>query len=80
MSRSRFDLRDGDQIVCDEEGWNFLTGEPAQEKAARALANLAWDMALNHKGALCRQFASEVRDHIGPVVRVNFSFDISQTN
>jgi hypothetical protein len=72
MTRSYFDLRDGDELIPDEEGIELRSIEAAQDEAAHALGGLTWDVVSNFNGARSAQMAVEVRDNIGPVMRVTF--------
>lgn len=78
MALYYFDLRDGDVIVSDEEGLELRDLLAVQEEAARALAGLSWDAVRNFKGAQSHRMAIEVRDILGPVMQVKFSFEISR--
>jgi len=71
-----FDLRDGDEIVPDEEGLELQDLLAVQEEAACALASLSWDAVRNFKGMQSRKMSIEVRDAHGPVMQVRFVFDI----
>lgn len=73
-----FDLRDGDEIVPDEEGVELRDLLAVQEEAARALAGLSWDSVQNFKGAQSHRMSIEVRDTHGPVMQVRFVFDITR--
>ena len=72
-----FDLRDGEELVVDEEGIELRSMRAAQDEAARALAGLAWD-AMRLEGTQSHEMAIEVRDKLGPVMEVRFSFDIAR--
>ncbi len=69
MMRYYFDLLDGDVIAVDEEGMEFPDLAAAQAEAARSLANMVRDAALDlaQDGV---SLAVEVRDGNGPVLRV----------
>ena len=43
MSIYFFDLRDGNELVIDEEGMELRDTQAAQDEAARSLAGFAWD-------------------------------------
>ena len=77
MALYYFDLRNGDELVVDEEGIELRTMQAVQEEAARALAGFAWD-AMRLDGAQSHQMAIEVRDEHGPVMEVKFSFEIAR--
>jgi hypothetical protein len=78
MTLYYFDLRDGDEIAVDEEGLELRDLSAVQEEAARALAGLSWDAVRNFKGAQSRGMAIEVRDELGPVMQVRFTFEIAR--
>ena len=71
-----FDLRDGSEIVPDEEGMDLSDLVAVQEEAARALANLSWDTVRNFAGAQSHTMSVEVRDSAGPVLQVRFTCEI----
>lgn len=77
MALYYFDLRDGEELVPDEEGIELRDIGAAQGEAARALAGFAWD-AMRLDGAQGQQMAIEVRDAYGPVMAVKFSFEIAR--
>jgi hypothetical protein len=43
MAHYYFDLRDGEELVVDEEGMELRNMRAVQDEAARALAGFAWD-------------------------------------
>jgi hypothetical protein len=73
-----FDLRDGDEIVPDEEGVELRDLLGVQEEAARALAGLSWDAVRNLKGAQSHKMSIDVRDMNGPVMQVKFVIEITR--
>jgi hypothetical protein len=77
MRRFFFDIRDGGELIPDEEGEEFSTLDAVQDEAAHALADMAKDdmRHVNGNGSV-RHLAIEVRDEHGPVMLVNFSFEI----
>ena len=77
MARYFFDLRDGEELVVDEEGMELRDMRAAQGEAARALAGFAWD-AMRLDGAQGQQMAIVVRDEHGPMMEVRFSFEIAR--
>lgn len=77
MALYYFDLRDGDELVPDEEGMELRDMRAVQNEAARALSGFAWD-AMRLEGAQGQQMAIEVRDAHGPVLEVKFSFEIAR--
>jgi hypothetical protein len=50
MKRFYFDIREGDEIIPDEEGLELSTIEKVQEKAARSRADMARDGDLQARG------------------------------
>jgi hypothetical protein len=79
MPRYHFDLRDGDDLVVDEEGMDLRDMEAVQEEAARSLADMARDEVRRTAGkAGGRCMAIEVRDAAGPVLQVKFTFAIDR--
>lgn len=78
MALYYFDLRDGDEIVPDEEGMELRDLSAVQEEAARALAGLSWDAVRNFKGVKRHKMAIEVRDDLGSVMQVKFTFEVTR--
>ena len=50
MQRYYFDMRDGNDILPDDEGLELGSLEAVQEEAARSLADMARDAIRKHKG------------------------------
>jgi len=71
MTRYFFDIRDGDELVPDEEGVDMPDVEAAQEEAAQTLADLARQKI---RGLSFHHLAVEVRDLDGPVLEANFTW------
>jgi hypothetical protein len=64
-----FDMRDGDAIASDEEGVELPDIKAAQEEAARALADVARDVARGFgEDSPNYRMSIEVRDGDGPVL------------
>lgn len=79
MRRYYFDIRDGDELVPDEEGTDLPTIERVQEEAARSLADMARDAARHiAQDGNAHHMMIEVRDDDGPVMQVRFTFDINR--
>ena len=80
MTRYYFDLRDEDDLAVDEEGLELRDIASVQEEAARSLADMARDAvrAPNYDGPRNHRMAIEVRDATGPVLQVNFTFEINR--
>jgi hypothetical protein len=75
MRRYFFDMRDGDDVVTDDEGMELPTIDAVQEEAARALADMARvEVPLIGSGP-ARHMTIEVRDADGQVMRAKFTFE-----
>ena len=74
-----FDLRDGDDLIQDEEGLELPDYEAVQMEAAKALSDMARDTMRGIPDTkLARKLAIEVRDDKGPVMTARFWFDIQR--
>jgi hypothetical protein len=78
MRRYYFDLRDGDDLAPDDEGLELPAIERVQEEAARSLADMARDAVRKNHDGPGHQLAIEVRDDVGPVLQVRFTFEIDR--
>jgi hypothetical protein len=79
MRRYFFDMRDGEEVIPDEEGMELSDMDAVQDEAAYALADMARDdVRENATSGLARHVAIEVRDDYGPVMRAKFSFKIER--
>lgn len=76
MTRYYFDLRDGDELIIDEEGMEMRDTKAVQREAALSLSGFARDSLGSFNGAQSHQMAIAVRDEHGPVMEVKFSFEI----
>jgi hypothetical protein len=78
--RCYFDVRDGDQLVQDEEGTELPNLDLAAEEASKALGDLARDALREHtrRGGYARRIAIEVRTDDGPVLLAGFSAEIGR--
>jgi uncharacterized protein YfcZ (UPF0381/DUF406 family) len=76
MKRFYFDIREGEEIIPDEEGLELSTIEKVQEEAARSLADMARD-AIRARG-VAHEIAIEVRDDSGPVLQAKFTFEVDR--
>ena len=75
-----FDLREGDRVIPDEEGMDLGTLQEVEEEAARSLADMARDNALEHRGdGVDHSVAIEVRDEYGPVLEARFVVELGHT-
>lgn len=75
MDRYYFDVRDGDEIIRDEEGYELPSLEAVQREAVLSLADGSRDAAERAIGSLT-ELAIDVRDASGPVMQVKFSFHL----
>lgn len=80
MPRYYFDLNDRDGLAVDEEGMILRDLDEAQDEAARTLGDMARDASRHTRRVASEQMAIEVRDEIGSVMRVHFSFKIERKN
>ena len=69
-----FDIRDGEQLVPDDDGLDLATAQAAWAEAALSLADLAVD-AIQANERPCQPVAIEVRDENGPVLVVRVAFE-----
>lgn len=76
--RYYFDLRDADGITIDEEGIDLPSLQRVQEEAARSLADMARDVVAQRFDGSAHEMAIEVRDEVGPVLQVRFTFEIDR--
>ena len=76
MIRYYFDIRDGDELVPDEEGLELPGLQAAQLEAAASLLGIAKDTNDNHERL---QMAIEVRTAEGPAFEVAFLFEVRRT-
>ncbi len=80
MPRYYFDLLDGGVLAVDEEGLELPTLQAAQAEAAKSLADMARDAAHDSAAAPDRRdLAIEVRDAVGAVMQVKFTFEIQRS-
>jgi hypothetical protein len=76
MKRYYFDIREGDQLIPDEEGIELPSPQAAQEEAVRSLGDLARDAPGTDRDGAPRRLAIEVRDESGPMMQLKFSFEL----
>ena len=76
MARYYFDLRDGDELIIDEEGLELRDTRAVQREAALSLSGFARDSVGSFNGAQSHQMTIAVRDEHGPIMEVKFSFEI----
>jgi hypothetical protein len=74
MKRYYFDIREGDEIIPDEEGIDLPNLAKVQEEAARALVDAVRDASHRSSQGGAQYVAVEVRDKDGAVLQAQFSF------
>jgi hypothetical protein len=80
MPRYYFDLRDSSGLWADEEGIELRNLSAAQDEAARSLGDMARDAVRHINAETAQEMTVEVRDDVGPVMHVRFSFEIERKN
>jgi hypothetical protein len=79
MARYYLDIRDGDELAVDEEGLELLELRAVQAEAAKSLADVARDAVNSFSaGNGGHRMAIEVRDASGPVMQVQFIFEVKK--
>lgn len=78
MLRYFFDLRDGTDLILDDEGAMLRDMVAVQREAAKALSGLAGDSMAASKSSQAHQMAIEVRDGNGLVMKVECSYKITR--
>ena len=73
MPRYYFGERDNGKFVIDDEGVEIDTFEQVKAEASWAMADFAKDVL---PGSVVRLLSIEVRDDLGPVLRVKLRFEI----
>ena len=77
MPRYNFDLLDEDVIALDDEGLELPGLRAVQVEAAKSLADMARDALHTFPPAIGRRnMAIEVRDEIGSLMQVRFTFEV----
>jgi hypothetical protein len=77
MPRYFFDLKDGEELICDEEGLELNSIQAAQAEAAKSLADMVRDVVQHAPPLNTHHMAIEVRDDAGcPVMQVKFHFEV----
>ena len=78
MALYYFDLRDGEELIVDDEGMELRDMRAVQEEAARSMMDAARDAVLSQNAGSLAQISIEVRDANGAVMRMGFSFEIAR--
>ncbi|QQO12562.1 hypothetical protein JJB99_24230 [Bradyrhizobium diazoefficiens] len=73
MPRYYFDTSDSEKLVSDDVGVEIASFEDVKREASRAIADLAKDVL---PGSEVRTLAIQVRDAVGPVLRLSLRFEI----
>lgn len=73
MPRYYFDTRDNDTFLADDTGVEIDSFEEVKLEATKAMADFAKDVL---PGSVVRLLAIEVRDGVGPVLRVKLRFEV----
>ncbi len=74
--RYYFDLREGEDVVIDEQGSSFPSLQAVQHEAALSLAHMARDAVERISHASNHNMQVEVRDEHGPLFHLKLSFDL----
>jgi hypothetical protein len=73
MVRYFFDIRDNERFYPDDVGVELSSIDKVKAEASRAMGEIAKDAL---PGSEVRILAIEVRDDLGPVLRVTLRFEI----
>jgi hypothetical protein len=79
MPRYYFDLMEGDVLAVDQEGLELSSLRAVQAEAAKSLADMARDAVHGFPPPFGQhKMAIEVRDDMGPLMQVKFTFEIEK--
>jgi hypothetical protein len=73
MPHYYFDTRDNETFVVDDEGLEIDTFEQVKAEASIAMVDFAKDVL---PGSIVRLLSIEVRDKLGPVLKVKLRFEV----
>jgi hypothetical protein len=76
MPRYYFDLCDDSGHYPDDEGLELPSIDAARQEAAHSLADMLRDAVREGTGRAVRQMSVEVRNDVGPIIRVKSGFEI----
>ena len=76
MPRYYFDLYDDSGLYPDDEGLELPSLDDARQEAAHSLADMLRDAVRSGTGRAHRRMSVEVRNDVGPVIRVKSDFEI----
>jgi hypothetical protein len=77
MAIYHFDLRDGEELIVDDEGMELSDMRAVQEEAARSMMDSARDAVLSQSAGSLARISIEVRDD-GAVMSMGFSLEIAR--
>ncbi|WP_247514067.1 hypothetical protein [Bradyrhizobium sp. 157] len=75
MPRYYFDVREGDDVISDDEGLELSGIEAAWVEAVHSLADILRDGVRARGQGADHRIAIEVRDGTGPVLAVKVTFE-----
>ena len=78
MPRYYFNVREGDHLSLDDEGFECASAERARSEAVRCLAEMTKD-AINKSDGASLSMSVEVQDDDGPLLEVGFVFDLTRS-
>ena len=79
MPHYYFDVRHGDHLTVDEDGFKLPDIAGVQYEATRSLVEMGRDAVRSavYGAGKTERMAIEVRNEAGPVLRVNFTFEVT---
>ena len=79
MPHYYFDVRHGDHLIVDEDGFKLPNIAGVQYEATRSLMELGQDAVRSAGYDACKteRMAIEVRNEAGPVLQANFTFEVT---
>jgi hypothetical protein len=78
MPRYYFNVREGDHLSLDDEGFEYASAERARSEAVRSLAEMAKD-AINKSDGASHSMSVAVQDDDGPLLEVGFAFHMTRS-
>jgi hypothetical protein len=76
MPRYYFDLHDNSGLYPDDEGLELPSIDDARQEAAHSLADMLRDAVRSGTGRARRRMSVEVRNDVGPIIRLKCGFEI----
>ena len=79
MPHYYFDVRHGDHLTVDEEGFKLPNIASVQYEATRSLVEMGRDAVRSsgYYASKTERMAIEVRNEAGPVLKVDFTFEVT---